>query len=118
MRTEDTNEQRRYYYVGPVSPEARADLPRDEVEAMRKAFIAVYDEAQRLLNLDPEMDEVEPDHAAICDLIRKELRMRADAGQEALLAVLGTKDAAVLDSVSDQILGAIPDIYVAYERRN
>lgn len=110
--------QRRYYYVGPVSPETRAELPPEEITAMRDAFIAVYEEGQRLLDLDPEVDEVEPDHLAVCDLIRKELQMRADAGQDALLAVLGTKDAGVLDSVSDQILGAIPDIYVAYERRN
>lgn len=109
---------RRYYYVGPVSPEARADLPHEEIAAMRDAFAAVYEEGQRMLDLDPEVDDVEPDHPAVCDLIRKELQMRSDAGQDALLAVLGTKDAGVLDSVSDQILAAIPDIYVAYERRN
>lgn len=115
---DDDQMPRRYYYVGPVSPDARDGLPREEIAAMRTAFAAIYEEGQRLLDLDPEADEVEPDHAAVCNLIRKELQMRADAGQEALLSVLGTKDVTVLDSVSDQILTAIPDIYVAYERRN
>ena len=116
MRNDDQM-RRRYYYVGPVSPEARDGLPREEIAAMRQAFIAIYNESQRMLDLDPEDESVEPDHAAVCDLISKELKMRASAGQEALLAALGTKDVTVLDSVSDQILTAIPDIYVAYERR-
>lgn len=85
---------------------------------MRDAFSVVYEESQKILNLDPEVDDVEPDHSAVCDLIRKEMQMRSDAGEDALMSVLGTKDADVLHSVNDQILAEIPDIYVAYERRN
>ena len=113
-----SDEVRKYYYVGPVSEQDRTDMSDADILGMKAAFIATYDEAQKVLDLDSDEDDVGADHDAKCTLIAKELKARADAGEQALMAILGTKDTAVLSHVSDTILADIPDIYVVYERRN
>lgn len=110
--------EKKYYYVGPVSPSEREAMSDDEITSMRAAFIAIHVEAMEFFGLAEVGKDLPDNYEDTVSVMRKEFTSRALAGKAALLSILGTKDESILDKVSNKVLNEIPDIYVITEGVN